>query len=401
MILLLMALSAMAGDYTQTFSEECLRLDYTFMGNNTRSEIALSNVRTQGPWAGRRTNLERPQALAYIMMEAIDEGSGECIFRTSGSTLYDEWRATDEAKVLTRSMPYTVLMPKPLRPAVIKLYQTNSRHDTIAMHTYRFDPTDILVRPAQVNPYPIKELLHSGQQKDCIDLLILAEGYTQAEQKKFYKDAKRISDELFTYKPFDQLRSRFNITAVAAPSQDSGTSYPKENKWANTLLGSHFSTFYSDRYLTVQDLPRVHDQLIGLGYDHIVVLVNTKTYGGGGFYNMLTLTAADNEMWSQLFVHELCHGLIGLGDEYDYNSGDELYHAGVEPYEQNLTTLTDFGSKWKDLYETHEAELIEGGGYMTKDVYRPAKDCMMRSFADRKFCPVCQRAIIRYCGSEK
>lgn len=401
MILLLLALSASAGDYTQTFSEECLRLDYTFMGNNTRSEIALSNVRTQGPWAGRRTNLERPQALAYIMMEAIDEASGMCIYRTSGSTLYDEWRAMDEAKVLTRSMPYTVLMPKPLRPAVIKLYQTNSRHDTIATHTYRYDPTDILVRPAQANPYPIKELLHSGEQKDCIDLLILAEGYTQAEQEKFYNDAQRISDELFTYKPFDELRSRFNITAVAAPSQDSGTSYPKENKWANTLLGSHFSTFYSDRYLTVQDIPRVHNQLIGLGYDHIVVLVNTKTYGGGGFYNMLTLTAADNEMWSQLFVHELCHGLIGLGDEYDYNSGDELYHAGVEPYEQNLTTLTDFGSKWKDLYEAHKAELIEGGGYMTKDVYRPAKDCMMRSFADRKFCPVCQRAIIRYCGSEK
>lgn len=393
---LVLCLTAAAQDFGTTFSNECLRLDYNFFGNNTKSDVALSNVQTQGEWAGRTNELSRPQALAYIMIEATDEASGECIFRASGNTLFDEWRATDEAKVVNRSMPYTMLMPKPLKPAIIRLYQTNSRHDTIASHTYRFDPSDILIRKAKPVDFPTRQLLKSGKPSECIDLVIVAEGYTKDEQEKFYADANRISDELFTYKPFDELRQHFNIIAVAVPSEDSETSYPKEGKWANTAFGSHFSTFYSDRYLTISNIPRIHDHLVGIPYDHIVALVNTKTYGGGGIYNMLTLTAADNVMWSELFVHELCHGLIGLADEYDYNSGDELYHAGVEPYEANLTTLVDFGAKWKDMYDRKEAELIEGGGYMTHTVYRPAKDCMMRSFQNRNFCPVCQRAIRRY-----
>ena len=400
-LLLLHCANAFAQQYHDIFTDECLRLDYMFSGNSRESAISLYRVQKQGVWAGRTTSLDALQAKAYIMMEAKDEASGTTVFRTAGSTLFDEWRATDEAKTLTRSMPYVMLMPMPKRPVVISMFQTNSRHDTIATHTYRFDPSDILMRQAKPVTYPTRQLLHSGKTADCIDLVILAEGYTIDEQDKFFADAQRISDELFTYRPFDELKSHFNITAVAAPSAESGTSYPKEGKWASTLLGSHFSTFYSDRYLTASDLPRVHDQLAGIPYDHIVVLVNTPTYGGGGFYNMLTLTAADNEMWSQLFVHELCHGLIGLADEYDYASGDELYHAGVEPYEENLTTLTDFASKWKDMLEAGTAELIEGGGYMVHDVYRPAKDCMMRSFLHRDFCPVCRRAIIRYVEKQK
>lgn len=376
--------------------KETLRLDYNFTGNSRESIISLSNVQTQGAWAGRNSNLSTLPAKAYIMMEISDESTDEVIYRTAGSTLYDEWRTTPEAETLTRSMPYTMLLPMPEKPAIIRLFQTNSRHDTIAQHTYRFDPSDILIRQAKTVTHPTRTILHNGEHDKCVDIVILAEGYTTEEREKFFADALRISNELFTYEPFNELKNRFNITAVAAPSEDSETSYPKEKRWANTLLGSHFSTFYSDRYLTVSDIPRVHDQLVGIPYDHIVVLVNTKTYGGGGFYNMLTLTAADNERWSQLFVHELCHGLIGLGDEYDYDTLEGFYHVGIEPYEQNLTTLTDFNSKWKDLYESGKASLVEGGGYMQKAVYRPAEDCMMRSFTHKDFCPVCQRTIKQY-----
>ena len=41
------------------------------------------------------------------------------------------------------------------------------------------------------------------------------------------------------------------------------------------------------------------------------------------------------------------------------------------------------------------AIVFEGGGYLSKDVYRPTQDCRMRTNSVPEFCPVCQRAIRR------
>jgi hypothetical protein len=47
------------------------------------------------------------------------------------------------------------------------------------------------------------------------------------------------------------------------------------------------------------------------------------------------------------------------------------------------------------MLEAGEAELLEGAGYQSKGVYRPAKDCRMHINRPDSFCPVCQRAIAR------
>lgn len=73
----------------------------------------------------------------------------------------------------------------------------------------------------------------------------------------------------------------------------------------------------------------------------------------------------------------------------------EYYYPEAEPWEQNITTLKDFESKWKDMYEAGEAQLLEGAGYQSKGVWRGAKDCRMHTNAADAFCPVCQRAISR------
>ena len=74
------------------------------------------------------------------------------------------------------------------------------------------------------------------------------------------------------------------------------------------------------------------------------------------------------------------------------------YEAGVltTPItRKNITTLKDFDSKWKDMLEAGEAQLLEGAGYQSKGVYRPAPDCRMHTNTADCFCPVCQRAISR------
>ena len=54
-------------------------------------------------------------------------------------------------------------------------------------------------------------MLQSGNEKACIDVAILAEGYTEKEMDVFYQDAQRTCESLFSYEPFRSMKSKFNI----------------------------------------------------------------------------------------------------------------------------------------------------------------------------------------------
>ena len=178
-------------------------------------------------------------------------------------------------------------------------------------------------------------------------------------------------------------------------SQESGTSEPKKGVWKNTVLSSHFDTFYSDRYLTTLHLKRLHDVLAGLPYEHVIVLVNTDHYGGGGIYNSYNLSYTGGRHFLPVVVHEFGHSFGGLGDEYAYGDDDPMYFADTEPWEPNLTTKCDFSKKWGSLVEEGKAGLIEGGGYLEHGVWRGFENCRMRTNEEPEFCLVCQQALIR------
>jgi hypothetical protein len=65
-----------------------------------------------------------------------------------------------------------------------------------------------------------------------------------------------------------------------------------------------------------------------------------------------------------------------------------------------------FETKWKGMLpastpiptpleksQSFPLGVYEGAGYVTKGIYRPAPDCLMRTFRGYKFCPVCSAAI--------
>ena len=178
---------------------------------------------------------------------------------------------------------------------------------------------------------------------------------------------------------------------------------------------------------------RIYDLLAGVPFEHIIILVNSDIYGGGGIYNHLTVTTSDHPTFQQVLVHEFGHAYAGLGDEYAYDDGYEtMYPADTEPWEPNLTTLVDFDSKWADMVPqgtpvptplaqipdyrlirtekerrqlnaaTQRVGVFEGGGYQSKGVYRPSQECRMKINEVDAFCPVCTRAIQRitdfYCS---
>lgn len=398
--------------FSDYFTDKTLRIDYLFTGNADKQSICLDELSELPGWAGRRQRLSELPLQGNGQIVVRDLATKKSIYQTSFSSLFQEWLETDEAKEVSKGFENTYLVPYPLKPVEVEIILRDAKHEVRTSMKHIIKPDDILIHKkglTHVNPH--KYLVKSGDEKNCIDVAILAEGYTPAEMETFYKDAAIACEALFSHEPFKSMKNRFNIVAVASPSPDSGVSAPKQGQWKHTAFGSHFDTFYSDRYLTTSRVKAINDALAGIPYEHIIILANTEQYGGGGIYNAFTLTTAHHAKFRPVVVHEFGHSFGGLGDEYFYDDDDVmtgLYPLNIEPWEQNITTRTDFTSKWEDMLKkgtpipTPVADKVkypvgayEGGGYSSKGIYRPADDCRMRTNEYPSFCPVCQRAIQR------
>ena len=375
---------------------QTLRVDYIFSGTDKSSEISLDEMSCFDGWAGRRVNLKEVPVRGNGQILMTDAQSGDILYRQSFSTLFQEWQTTEEATKVRKSFENVFLLPMPQAQAKVKVEIYDFYGNVCASLKHDVDPKDILIRNLSPVPSEHKYLLKSGLPEEKIDVAIVAEGYTKEEMDIFYADAKKAMDALFRHEPFGKYKDAFNIVAVALESEESGVSVPGAGEWKNTALKAHFNTFYMDRYLTTLRLKNMHDKLCGVLYEHIVILANTDTYGGGGIFNSYTLTTAHHPSFEPVVVHEFGHSFAGLADEYYYDDMYvQYYYPHTEPWEQNITTLKDFDSKWKDMLDAGNAQLLEGAGYQSKGVYRPAADCRMHTNKADCFCPVCQRAIGR------
>lgn len=414
-ILFLLCLIAVASTRAQVFADhfadKTLRVDYIFNGNASGQAICLNGLSALPTWAGRKHHLaELPlQGNGQIIMR--NAASGKTIYTTSFSSLFQEWLETDEARNVTKGFENTFLLPYPLQPVEIEITLLDPRRNVRASMKHIVHPNDVLIeQKGNSHITPHKYLLHNDSPEKCIDVAILAEGYTLQEMQTFYEDADIACKSIFDHEPFKSMKKRFNVVAVASPSTDSGVSVPRLNEWKHTAFGSHFSTFYSDRYLTTSRVKAIHDALAGIPYEHIIILANTEEYGGGGIYNSYTLTTAHHPMFRPVVVHEFGHSFGGLADEYFYDNDvmTDTYPLDIEPWEQNISTQVDFAAKWKDMLsentpvptpaevsENYPIGVYEGGGYSAKGIFRPAENCRMRTNEYPAFCPVCQRALRR------
>ena len=390
------ALSIQAQRFEDYFEDRTLRLDYTFCGDASHQQIYVDELVSIPRWYGRRHRLAEVPLKGNGDITVRSKADGTVIYRHSFSSLFQEWLSTAESKQTQKSFENVFLVPYPRQPVEITVELRNYHDSVFASMTHAVDPTDILIRKAGerlVTPYIT--LQQAADTSRCIHVAYVAEGYQQHEMGTFLEDCKIAMESLFSHEPFRQMQDRFNMIAVMSPSAESGVSEPGKGIWRNTALGAHFDTFYSARYLTTLHLKKMNDVLAGTPYEHIIVLVNGERYGGGGIYNSYTLTDAHGPSFRPVVVHEFGHSFGGLGDEYPYGDDDPMYFPDTEPWEPNLTTKCDFNGKWEDLVRDGKAGLIEGGGYLTKGVWRGFENCRMRTNEEPEFCLVCQQALIR------
>ena len=412
-VAMLASVALYAQEFDTHFVDKTLRIDYTLLGNASEQYVALRDMSSTDNWWGRRVNLDDVPLKGNGDLTLYDAETREVIYMTSFSSLFQEWITTPEAKDVTKSFEFTLLVPMPQRIAVAEMVlRDNTGKESKLTHT--IDPNDVLIRNRsnqQATPHVYTH--QGGDSKECIDVVILAEGYRIDEMDTFMEDAMITTSEVLSYEPFKSHKDKFNFIAVYSPSTDTNVSVPQDEAWRDTAVGSNFMTFYMERYLTSGEVYAMYDLATNIPCEHFIILANTDTYGGGGIYNSYTLTTAHHPSFRPVVVHEFGHSFGGLGDEYFYTSADnndEMHSLAHEPWEPNITTLVDFNSKWADMVaegveiptavteersKNYVVGVYEGGGYRSKGIYRPTDVCRMRNNTAERFCPVCERALER------
>ncbi len=409
--LVLFPVSLMAqGNFNDFFTSGVLRFDYLLSGSSNFAKVTEVQQKREPFWGGTTKISIEEQTLGNYRFNVRDLATQTVIYRQGFSPLFQEWQTTAEAKKMERAFYQVLRFPFPKNKVVIELECRNREGKFQSLYTTTIDPSNYFI----INDKPSKDnwvmLKNSGEPNRKVDIAILAEGYQKEELGKFVKDARRLVDSLFKVEPFASQQDKFNIYAVETSSAESGTDIPGRSIYVNTLYNSSFYTFDVARYLTTTDLKSVSDHAAAVPYDFVIVLVNSKEYGGGGFCNYLSVCTSDHALAANVFIHEFGHEFAGLGDEY-YSSEvayEDFYNLKVEPWEPNLTTMVDFKSKWGALIDpstpiptprtkeySGKTGVFEGGGYVTKGVYSPMDDCRMKSNKPNSFCPVCQKAIAK------
>lgn len=394
-LLLLSCTAATAQQFDDYFTDQTLRVDYLFSGDHNTQNIAVDELLVEPRWYGKRHRLAEVPVEGNGQITVRDHHSGRVIYRNSFSTLFQEWQQEPEALSKVKSFENVFLVPMPKDTADITLDLRNNRREISSSMTHQIVPSDILIRPIGYKDVtPFETLQKASDSTNCIHLAYLAEGYQASEMNTFIADARTAMEALFAHEPYKSMRQYFNIIAVKSPSKESGASEPGKGIWRNTALNSHWDTNYSERYLTTSHLKDMHNWLAGTPYEHILVLVNSERYGGGGVLNSYVLSSTHNKWSKPVVVHEFGHSFAALADEYAYE-GDavDMYPLDVEPWERNITTKVDFTGKWENLIgKDKRAGLYEGAGYKLKGVYRGYPDCRMRTNEIPEFCPACQQA---------
>lgn len=449
-----LAPATFASDFDDHFLDKTMRVDFFHMGNAQEQHIAIDRIVSDGPWPGSKKNLIDELGFGHYMCEVYDT-QGKLLFSYGYATIFGEWQTTGEAKKRWGNFHESLRFPWPKQEVKVVIKKRSADNSFQPIWETTIDPKARHINPVDlVSPYAHHKILDSGPAEDKVDLLILGDGYTAKEMEKFHADAKRLTDALFREEPFKSRKSDFNVYVIDTPSSESGVSRPHEDIYKRSALYTHYSSFDSQRYVLNYDNRNLREISGAVPYEYTTILVNEKTYGGGGIYRWQATAAADNILADYLFVHEFGHHFAALADEYYTSSiAYELSEKiTVEPWEPNLTALVDPDQlKWKDLieegtplptpwekevFEKHSREVqakrselrkakvdekvmnklfndqkeyetkllgnmkysgkigaFEGGGYRQKGYYRPAADCLMFTRDDVGFCKVCSRAI--------
>lgn len=283
MLLFLALLPMMAwAQFDAYFSESSLRVDYCLTGNSKETSFSLKELIHEPYWSGSKTNLIDNLEFGSYIVKVFEAGTDHLLFSKGYQNLYGEWQTTDEAKQVTKTFDESVVVPFPKVKIDIALCYKTWEGELKEGMRFSVSPSDYFIRDYDKLDLPVYEAWIGNKDiTKAVDIVILPEGYTQAEMGKFIKDCDFFVKSMFSYAPYDRYRESFNIRGVMAPSSESGCTMPGDHIYKNTAMRFSFWTFDSERYCMSTDNRDIRDLAGQVPYDQIYILINTEKYGGG------------------------------------------------------------------------------------------------------------------------
>lgn len=432
-LLLAISLGAAEAQHTIPWSNgKTLRIDLHHTKHGKGELFGIIELRAEGPWPGTTTHLTTDRGLGDYRY-SITDARNNVIYRSGFNSNFDDAFTID-----------TIRIPYPNASITLTLRDTSGT----TLLTATIDPATSWINhapPSRVGK--ITTLQHHGPSANHVDLTIIGDGYTS--QRDFLRDARRAQRFLFSTAPYREHQDRFNIRALFIKSQDNGITNPLTNTWRNTPLGATYNAQNVERRIDITRPVALRDLAAATPYDYLLVITNTRRYGGSAAYQRYAVLSMKNAWAHYLIVHELAHHLAGLADEYYTLASCEP--ADAEPWNPNITTNgtdpkwhdlitsgTPLPTPWnKDEYTTfdaafantyfqlreqkapeqavddlitktlaaakpmlassryaHHTGTFEGAANTTCGMYRPATDCTMFTLRSDHFCSVCRQALI-------
>jgi IgA Peptidase M64 len=261
----------------------------------------------------------------------------------------------------------------------------------------------VLATPAVAQPDPgsatVVPIQVTGDPSKRFNMVILGDGYTEADQPLFREHLNKHLNVLWTIEPFKSYRNYVNVYAVEIISAESGVdcdpelTSPRRDTPLNMGLWGGCNPASVQRLLGVDGAAtnRYADLVAGTTRSNrqLLAVGNTETYGGAGGTN--ATTSGGNALSALITPHELGHSLGGLQDEYDYLARGVrgAPYTGGEPSSSHHTLLTEQQMRdqqakwWRWLGERSESGGVigryEGGLYSGSGVWRPSAHSMMKT----------------------
>jgi hypothetical protein len=305
--------------------------------------------------------------------------------------------------------------------------------DTLARESVTFDlnalPLDRL--SPDLSESRVLSATMTGSPANRVDLVIMGDGYTGAQNADFLDDSNLLANNFFTISPLSEYHNYFNVTRLYTESNDSGADHPPYvatgcapldrtccgdpemqfdplvNTFKDTAFDAHYCSMNIHRLLEV-DYDKVFIAASAVpDWDMLMVIVNDSTYGGsGGSLSVVSTNAANVE----IAQHEFGHSFADLADEYSTaypGYPDCSDKTGSPPCEDNVTDQNVRELiKWAPWIlptttiptlptspASTDVGLFEGARYKTTGMYRPGQECAMRVLGE-PFCPVPEQSLV-------
>lgn len=270
-------------------------------------------------------------------------------------------------------------------------------------------------------------VVKAANSANRLDILVLGDGYTSAEQATFNSNVAALKTAMFNVSPYKDYQSFVNWQPGFVASSQSGADHPpyqagctgtsccadtaartdpRAGQFVTTALDATFCTSQIHRLLTARS-SKVMAAAAGFpDWDKILVTVNDPVYGGaGGSFAVISAHSSA----ALIAIHEFGHSFHGLADEYEsaypgYPACSDI--SGSALCEANVTNQSNASLvKWRNWFTaglpiptpdgTAGTGLFEGARYKSTGMYRPVDNsCLMRALGT-SFCPVCRQEYVR------